>query len=198
MKIVMLALSAALGLALTASAGEPRVFFNPDRSKSFQGQLTGFDMASQKVTVRLTNGRTITFPLGTLSKEDQEFVREKGALLGVANFLDVEMTDVSERGEKAESGNFYITRTDGKYDIAILNRGKSAVGNFEVKYRLYYEDAVRVVEEKRIDVDRIEKFQEGSFTVEELHSGQQHNETTNSVALLHERQKPLSQCTGGG
>lgn len=59
--------------------GEKRTFYNSDRTKSFDGRLVVFDPAVGLVRVRLENGKMIDFEFLTLSKEDQEYVKENGA-----------------------------------------------------------------------------------------------------------------------
>jgi len=59
--------------------GDVRMFYNTDRSKSFEGRLVAFDPSVGLVRVRLQNGRMIDFEFLTLSNEDQDYIRESGA-----------------------------------------------------------------------------------------------------------------------
>ena len=56
--------------------GKLRKFYNSDRSKSFQGRLVAFDPGVGLVRVQLINGRMSNLEFLTLSKEDQEYVKE--------------------------------------------------------------------------------------------------------------------------
>jgi len=59
--------------------GELRKFYNADRSKSFEGNLVVFDPGSGMVRVRLQNGRMSDLEFLSLSKEDQEYLKEHGS-----------------------------------------------------------------------------------------------------------------------
>jgi hypothetical protein len=55
--------------------GELRTFHNADRSKSFTARLVAFDPKSGLIRLRREDGRTVDLEFGTLSKEDQDYVK---------------------------------------------------------------------------------------------------------------------------
>jgi len=54
------------------------MFRSAEGSKTFKGQLQGYDAATKKVTVRRENGKVIQFNLDHLHPDDQEFVTSGG------------------------------------------------------------------------------------------------------------------------
>jgi alpha-galactosidase len=56
----------------------PHLFRSADGSKTFKGQLQGYDAATKKVTVRREDGRVLKFALQHLHPDDQEFVTSGG------------------------------------------------------------------------------------------------------------------------
>jgi hypothetical protein len=67
------------GLSQTPAA-EIHNFRNADLSKSFEGSYVAFDPGVALVRVRLKNGSTRDIPFLTLSKEDQEYIKQKAGL----------------------------------------------------------------------------------------------------------------------
>lgn len=60
-------------------AAELHRFYSADRSKSFEARLVAFDPKLGLVRVRLSNGRTVDTQFLSLSKEDQEYVKQHGS-----------------------------------------------------------------------------------------------------------------------
>lgn len=64
--------------ARRSSLPEKHTFHSADGTKSFSAVLTGYDLESEMVTVRRADRSVIKFKIDTLSKEDQDYVREQG------------------------------------------------------------------------------------------------------------------------
>ncbi len=76
--------TAVFALTLIGSAPEPagaRTWTSADGERTFEAELLGF--ADGEVTVRRSDGKRLTFPIGLLSESDQDFVR--GARPGAAD-----------------------------------------------------------------------------------------------------------------
>ena len=67
------------GLSQTPPA-EIHTFRNADLSKSFEGSFVAFDPGVALVRVRLKNGSTSDIPFLSLSKEDQDYIKQKAGL----------------------------------------------------------------------------------------------------------------------
>lgn len=67
-------------LALVAGLGigtlQARTWTSADGSKTFKGEFKSYDEATEKVTVVMANGKTVTFAIDKLSEEDQTFAKE--------------------------------------------------------------------------------------------------------------------------
>ena len=199
MRILLLALFAAVLGAGTLSARELHRFQNPDTSKTFESRLKAFDPASAKVSVRLANGNPLTFPLTAVCTEDQEYIQKVGATLAVGSKVTVGAAENSKRGDKTAEGNYFVTKIDGGYRIDLTNLAKSDVSDFEVRYRLYYSDAENAVDKnKETVVKRALKYEEGTEKIGTLGIGEKKSIETKRVAMTEVKQKPAAQCTGGG
>jgi hypothetical protein len=69
---------AALFLCLTAA--HARTWTSSDGTKTFEGELHAYDADSGKVTVKLANGKELTFLQDKLSQDDIAFLEEKGTV----------------------------------------------------------------------------------------------------------------------
>ncbi len=196
--LIPLLLTVALG-AGTLSARELHTFNNPDKTKSFVGCLEAFDGATGKVAVRAANGAPLAFPITAVCKEDQDYIRAAAAGLALASKLTVALTESSERGEKESKGDFFVTPVDGGYKLNVANLSTQELADFEIRYRIYYSDAeVAQTKTKESVVRRELKFDEGSARVGKMGPGERTTVETKKVALTEVKQKPPSQCTGGG
>jgi hypothetical protein len=189
-----------LGALAGAQARELREFHSADKSKSFSGRLEGFDDASGVVTVRLANGAVSRIPLTALSQEDGEYIKSAGTGLQVGSKVDVQMVENSTRGEKESSGNFFITKVNSGYKINLTNRAPAELGGFEVRHRVYFAKAKAVVNPrtKKQEIEREIQFVEGTETVDAINAGQRKVLESQIAELSEMKQKPASQCTGGG
>jgi hypothetical protein len=68
-------LSVVLGLALGMGCATARTWKSADGTKTFDAEFTKLD--GNSLTVTQTNGKTLSFPLGVLSSEDQTFAKEE-------------------------------------------------------------------------------------------------------------------------
>jgi len=196
--LIPILLTVALG-AGTLSARELHTFNNPDKTKSFAGRLEAFDAATGKVAVRTANGTPMAFPITAVSKEDQDYIKAAAAGLALGTKLSVGMTESSERGEKQSKGNDFVTQVDGGYKLDLANLSSQTLSDFEVRYRIYYSDAEATLNKnKQTVVKRELKFDEGTDRVSQMGPGERSTIETKKVALLEVKQKPASQCTGGG
>lgn len=191
-------LTVALG-AGTLSARELHTFNNPDKTKSFAGYLEAFDVATGKVAVRNANGAPMVFPITAVCKEDQDYIRAAAGGAALASKLNVAMTESSKRGGKESKGNYFVTPVEGGYKLDVANLSTQELPDFEIRYRIYYSDAEAVQTKSKESVVRRElKFDEGRERVGKMGPGERTTIETKKVALTEVKQKPPSQCTGGG
>jgi Carbohydrate esterase, sialic acid-specific acetylesterase len=72
--------AAALAMLLLTSA-QARTWTSADGAKTFEGELSSYDSADGKVTVKLTNGKSLVFMQDKLSADDISFVKENASKL---------------------------------------------------------------------------------------------------------------------
>jgi len=124
-------------LSLTAIA-EMRRFQKADETKSFYAELTGYDTSTQIVTVRLKAGRTQSFKIDILSKDDQAYIKENGKRLGVGNNINITLRRFQGKSEKKVEPLIVNRVSPSGYTITLNNRSKSQYTDITVNYTLYY------------------------------------------------------------
>ncbi len=200
MKTGHLLLIPLLCLPTVLAAGDYHTFRDPDMTREFEARITGFDAESGRVSVVMRDGRRGAFGLDSISEEDQKVVRDTAVDLAVASRLDVRPSERTERGERGEEGNFFVVPVTAGFDIEVTNRNENPVEGVEIRYRVYFSRAVRGTNERtgRAEVNHVQEHIEGNETLSSLAFGQRVTVETTDVDLREMRQKPLSQCTGGG
>lgn len=131
MKIKYLAALVSLFLALPSMALEQRTFYNTDKTKSFEGTLTGYNAKTKTVTVSVGAGRSKNFKLSVLSPECQKYVLSQEQGLAIAK--SVRLTISESKGNKV--GDAVPTG----YSIEVRNNGKVKLNDVALKYTLYYD-----------------------------------------------------------
>lgn len=124
-----------VSLGLPASA-ELHQFTSADGEKNFWGTLTNFDPKTQKVSVRLSNGRSSVFPSKILSADDREWIKEKYEIIKIGRNVKISV-DAEHGGRKvSKSGSQKSIESSKFYNIEISNRG-GEVSDLEVKYEVH-------------------------------------------------------------
>lgn len=72
--------SALAALFLSLTAAHARTWTSTDGSKTFEGELQAYNAETGAVTVKLANGKDLTFPQDKLSENDIAFLKEKGTI----------------------------------------------------------------------------------------------------------------------
>lgn len=76
--------TALAALYLSLGAAHARTWTSSDGTKTFEGELHAYNAESGKVTVKLVNGKELTFPQDKLSEDDIAFLKEKGTIAPAA------------------------------------------------------------------------------------------------------------------
>ena len=131
------AISLLLALTLTVGA-ELRTFHNADESKSFLGELTGYDPAKKRVSIRLKNNRSQHFNIDLLSKDDQAYVIKNGQRLAIGNDLRVSLKKFHEKTVKSRKTRIVNRAMPTGYTISLNNRSKKTYSGITINYTLHY------------------------------------------------------------
>lgn len=126
-----------IGLSMHVSA-EMRLFQNPEKTKTFMGELTAYDAKNKLVSVRMKNGRVSKFSMDHLSKEDQEYVEANAKRLAIANDLRVSLDEFHKPSRKVKKGRVLDRIQASGYNIMLSNRSKVAMLDISMNYTLYY------------------------------------------------------------
>lgn len=128
-----------LSLLLLSSPAiaETHRFESADGSKSFIGELTGYDAKSNRVSVKI-KGKTQRFKLELLSEKDRKYVEDNAERLAFANDISISIDSFTDKYVKRSED-----RTDDRvypsgYNIKLSNRSKQTFENIEVTYTIYY------------------------------------------------------------
>jgi len=182
-KIMLVVYLSALFLNVSSAATETRTFYSNDKSKSFDGKLLAFDSDTDKVRVRTSQGKELSFSLNKLSKECQEYVNENASKVAVASALGITFEQV--KGEKKKGSS----STDYTYKVDLHNRSKTALKDLDIEYAIYYKkDTIKKGEKAT------EHTETGSFNTYRLDAGYRIEETTDLVSITRKTIK----ATGGG
>lgn len=106
----------AAGLAAALGIGQlpARTWTSADGSKTFEGTLVSYDKDSDKVTVTLRNGKTLTFGADKLSEADKTFLAEQAqaAPAGGGEDLAAALKEQKVGGKLLKPG--VLQKLDGK------------------------------------------------------------------------------------
>lgn len=174
-KIMMAALLTGLLSGVSLASLKSRTFYNADKSKSFEGTLTGYNSVDEKVRVLAKNGKDLSFALSMLSEECQAYVKENATKVVVATALDISFEKVKEDKEKGADG---VSTT---FDVTFYNRSDTTLENLEVVYTVYYsKDTLSA------GVRTTAKLTEtGTFDIDELDDKYRITETTAPIYIVN-------------
>ena len=172
-------------------AGEFHKFTSADGSKSFNGVLLGYHQAAKAVTVRHQRGKVMTFKIFFLSKEDQEYVKEKAPMLAAAEGLSIDTDMNRKKAGEANAGQWICEKTDYSYDVSIDNRLPSDLGEVDFEYSIF-------VERDRRDAEKTTEVITGSHSVSSFLGSGSESFTTSTVTLENWSDNPPIPSGGGG
>lgn len=130
--------AALLLFALLAPArGELHEFSSADGIKTFWGDLTNYDVKTDRVSVRRSNGRKQVFLASVLSDEDREWVKQQYEIIKVGRSVRIDA--------KVKHGDRKITRSSNKkqidtskfFEIEISNSSSEEVSGLMVQYEIH-------------------------------------------------------------
>ena len=139
MKLTIPFLICSLALLGPLAAGDSHAFTSRDGAKSFQAELTGYDIFSKMVTVRRPNGRVQRFKVALLSEKDQEYVRSKGPALAAMACLRISCDMDREKSEKSRKGNWERKQTPCSYTISLENTRNNYFDDVSIDYVIFCE-----------------------------------------------------------
>ncbi len=183
-KILMTALLTGLLMSVSSADLKSRTFFSVDKSKSFEGTLTAYNGEDNKVRVRTSKGRDITFMLSFLSEKCQAYVTENASMLAVVSSLDISFEEVKEKKVKGADG------VNTTFDVIFYNRSKTIIKGMVVDYTVYYsKDALKNGKRTTSKLTST-----GSFDVYDLVPRYRTTETTQKINIVH---KTIADKGGG-
>lgn len=164
---------------LMPAVAKPRTFTD-QKGRKIEAELVA--VAGKKVTLRLTNGKDYTIPIGTLSKDDQFFVEvwadmEKKSGAGKAGEsgkstpvipdnidyqfefeVDKKRTKKGSMG-KVQSGE--IRTDEWGFEVEVENRSRVTLEGLEMSYRIYVDPKASA----KVEIDSPPKFFGGRVKV---------------------------------
>jgi hypothetical protein len=174
-KLMMAAILTGLFTSVSSASLKSRTFYNADKSKSFEGTLTGYNSVDKKVRVLGKNGKDLAFSLNVLSKECQTYILENATKLVVPTSLDITFEKVKEDKQKGADG------VSTSFDVTFYNRSDTTLQDLEVVYTVYYsKDTLNK------GVRTTAKLTEnGTFGIDELDDKYRITETTTPVYIVN-------------
>lgn len=167
-------------MAMSADALEQRTFHSADNSKTFEATLTAYNAQKKNVTVTYATGKKLSFPLGLLSEDCQEYVMSKLDALTINSSVRLNFKEI--KGER--EGDAIPTH----YEVGILNSGKRPIQEIELKYTIYY------VEGSVTARGRADKTSAGTINTEELYQGITRTLSTEPINII----RTVKKAEGGG
>lgn len=110
--LLAIGLCAGLGVGILSA----RTWTSADGSKTFEGEFKSYDKDTEKVTVIMRNGRSMTFDTAKLSETDQEWIQEQPGADGGGNAEDLEEFQNSELGKALKDMKILDGRRFAKYE----------------------------------------------------------------------------------
>ena len=188
LSIWLLAAAFATGIG---SAEELRKFTSADGSRTFLGTLMGVNSKAQTVKVRHKQGKIMTFKMSLLSPSDQEYVKERAAILAAGEDLRID-TDMNRKsGTKSEQGTWLCEKNHYSYDIAIENTGDETISEVDFEYSIF-------IERERRNVDKTVEIVTGSHSVSSFLGRSDEFFSTSEVTLENWSDNPPIPSGGGG
>lgn len=169
---------------LSVSA-EIRRFQNKDKTKSFFAELTGYDTKTKRVTVRMKNGRTSTFLIDVLSKEDQEYVEANGKRLAIGNDIRLSLRKFQDKSKKKLEPRIVNRVYPSGYTVTLNNRSKKTYKGITINYTLYYGV------QGYLKPERKQEEKAGTLTCEKITSQQTLSLNTETVDIISGKLEPV-------
>ncbi|MFT5633041.1 MAG: hypothetical protein ACI9SQ_000751 [Rubritalea sp.] len=174
-KILMTALLTGLLTSVSSAELKSRTFLSADKSKSFEGTLTAYNGEDNKVRVRTSKGRDITFKLSVLSEKCQAYVTENASMVAVASSLDISFEKVKEKKVKGADG------VNTTFDVIFYNRSKTIIKGMVIDYTVYY--SKDTLNNGKRTTSKLTST--GSFDVYDLDPRYRTTETTQTINIVN-------------
>lgn len=174
-KILMTALLTGLLSSVGSAALDSRTFHSADKSKSFKGTLIAYNEEDQKVRVRSTKGKDLTFKLSVLSEACQSYVTKNASKIAVASSLDITFEKVKEKKTKGADG------VNTTFDVIFYNRSKTIIKGMVLDYTVYY--SKDTLNKGKRTTTKLTST--GSFDVYDLDPKYRTTETTKTISIVN-------------
>lgn len=135
---------------LHAESSRFRTYQNKEQTKSFEAELTGYDITTKIVTVRRKNGRLSKFPIDILHETDQAYILSNAERLAIAEDISLSLTEYTLSTRKETKPLITNRIYPSGYIIKLKNRSQKTYTNLELNYTLYYQTQ-GYTSSKRID-----------------------------------------------
>ena len=129
------------------AAGDIRRFESADGTRSFSGELVGYDPKTEMVSVRM-QGRVSSFKLSLLSAGDQEYVKKEGEVLALVNQIDITLAEYRGKATKQEKDRISDRVYPSGYSVRLSNRSRQTFEKLELTYTVYYGEQGYLKEER--------------------------------------------------
>jgi len=186
-----------LGALLVAPLcfAEMHEFTSADGTKKLWAEVQGYDAASGKVSLLLTDKRRIVSPVTAFTAEDKTFVEKAALALAAGRNLAMRFEDAQEvTSEKRNPTNGYRTlKSKDGYTLNLRNNGQTDFKGLKADYQIFYAAYVDPFKDKA----RTGKVIAGKMDLPELAPRQDTDIKTDGVDMTRITRLPLSQCSGG-
>ncbi len=122
------AVFAACTLAIGMASAAARDFTQKETGKTLQGKVLALNHDAGNVTMRLDDGRTVSFKYDILVEEDVDFLKEWARKKALTDHISVSATRIAGERGKQMAGDVYEYRSEeGGFRIMVRNTHTSEV-----------------------------------------------------------------------
>ena len=176
---------------VVSSAADIREFTSADGTKTLKAKVLDYSQDKGVVKILRADGKSMTFPVKALSKEDGEYLKAWYQSTMAGRKLAVRVTDEEKKISEKKTENARVSSYNSNFKFNVRNNGTSTFENIEVKYQIFYMiDGVKGTKNQDLVAS-------GQTNISSIPPRTDQNLATEKVNLTKIRPLPASQCTGG-